>query len=90
MLSCDQLIILSFYNNCLTSKRSLSLNSMEHEYLRPHSFRHTIIRWAEKKSPKILNATRQSLGHSSIDTTLQSYGALAPIEQGRIIKNHNH
>ncbi|MCP4394606.1 MAG: site-specific integrase [Alphaproteobacteria bacterium] len=61
-----------------------------HEYLRPHSFRHSIIRWAEEHRPKFLNATRQSLGHSSIDTTLQSYGNLAPVEQGQIIKNQEY
>lgn len=52
-----------------------------HEYLRPHSFRHTIVRFAEKQTPEFLNAVRQSLGHSSIDTTFQSYGELSSIEQ---------
>lgn len=51
------------------------------EYLRPHSFRHTIVRFAEKQSPEFLNAVRQSLGHSSINTTFQSYGQLSEIEQ---------
>jgi len=45
-----------------------------------------IVRWAENKSPKYLNAVRQNLGHSNIDTTLQAYGELAPIEQGRTLK----
>lgn len=45
-----------------------------YEYIRPHSFRHTIVRFAERQSPEFLNAVRQSLGHSSIDTTFQSYG----------------
>jgi integrase len=54
-------------------------------YLRPHSFRHTITRYAERQSPEFLNAVRQSLGHSSIDTTFQSYGALSEYEQRRRI-----
>jgi len=50
------------------------------DYLRPHSFRHTIVRYAERQSPEYLNAIRQSLGHSSIDTTFQSYGQLSTDE----------
>ena len=56
------------------------------EYLRPHSFRHTIARWAERQSPEFFNAVSQSLGHSHIETTFTSYGALRPIEIGRILK----
>lgn len=52
-----------------------------HEYLRVHSFRHTIVRFAERQSPEFLNAVRQALGHSSIDTTFQSYGALSEHDQ---------
>lgn len=52
-----------------------------YDYLRPHSFRHTMVRFAEKQTPEFLNAVRQSLGHSSIDTTFQSYGELSPCEQ---------
>lgn len=52
-----------------------------YEYIRPHSFRHTIARFAERQSPEFLNAIRQSLGHSSIDTTFQSYGRLSEVEQ---------
>ena len=52
-----------------------------YEYIRPHSFRHTIVRFAERQSPEFLNAVRQSLGHSSIDTTFQSYGQLSEVEQ---------
>lgn len=63
-----------------------AFNNAGYEYLRPHSFRHTIAKWAETKIPKFLNAVRQSLGHSSIETTFQSYGRLSPIEQGKIIK----
>jgi integrase/recombinase XerD len=52
-------------------------------YINPHSFRHTLARFAEKQSPGFLNAVRQSLGHSSIDTTLDSYGRLSTQEQTR-------
>ena len=51
------------------------------EYLRPHSFRHTMVRFAERISPEFLNAVRQSLGHKSINTSLHSYGELAELEQ---------
>lgn len=54
-------------------------------YIRPHSFRHTIVRNAEKNSPEYLNAVRQSLGHSSIETTFQSYGTLSEQEQRKRI-----
>ena len=54
-------------------------------YLNPHSFRHTLARYAQNKSPAFLNAVRQNLGHSSIDTTLSSYGHLSVVDQRRII-----
>jgi len=54
-----------------------------YEYIHPHTFRHTIARWAENYSPKFFNAVSQSLGHSDIKTTLTSYGALAPQAIGR-------
>lgn len=58
-----------------------------HEYIRPHSFRHTIARAAERGSPEFFNAVRQALGHSSASTTFQSYGALSEQEQrNRIAK----
>jgi len=56
-----------------------------HEYLKPHSFRTTIAKWAERQSPLVLNAIRQSLGHSSIDTTLSSYGQLSDYDQRKAI-----
>lgn len=54
-------------------------------YINPHNFRHTRARFAAKQSPEFLNATRQSLGHKSIDTTLNSYGELSFEEQKVII-----
>jgi len=57
-----------------------------YHYLRPHSFRHTIVRFAEKQTPEFLNAVRQALGHSSINTTFQSYGELSEYEQRKRIR----
>jgi integrase len=54
-------------------------------YIKPHSFRKTLARYAETQSPAFLNAVRQNLGHMSIDTTLNSYGQLSVMEQRRII-----
>jgi integrase len=58
-----------------------AFNGAGYEYIRPHSFRHTLVRFAEKQSPEFLNAVRQSLSHSSINTTFQSYGQLSETEQ---------
>jgi len=55
------------------------------DYIKPHSFRNTLARFAQTKSPAFLNAVRQNLGHSSIDTTLNSYGQLSDYEQRQII-----
>lgn len=46
-------------------------------YINPHSFRKTLARFAQTQSSEFLNAVRQNLGHSSIDTTLNSYGQLS-------------
>lgn len=56
-----------------------------YEYIKPHSFRKTLARYAQNQSPAFLNAVRQNLGHSSIDTTLSSYGQLSVEEQRQII-----
>lgn len=56
-----------------------------YEYIKPHSFRKTLARYAQNQSPAFLNAVRQNLGHSSIDTTLSSYGQLSVADQRRII-----
>ncbi len=58
-----------------------SFEAAGYEYLRPHSFRHTMVRFAEKQTPEFMNAVRQSLGHSSIDTSFSSYGQLSEMEQ---------
>ena len=57
------------------------------EYINPHNFRHTRTKFAMKQSPQYLNATRQSLGHKNIDTTLGSYGELSIYEQREVIGN---
>ncbi len=57
------------------------------KYLNPHSFRHTITRYAQFQSPAFLNAVRQSLGHSSIDTTLSSYGRLSDADARSIMSS---
>lgn len=47
-----------------TTMRELFRNAFTragYEYIRPHSFRHTLVRFAEKQSPEFLNAVRQSL-----------------------------
>jgi integrase len=55
------------------------------EYLRVHSFRHTLARAAGKRSPQYLNAMSKSLGHSNIDTTIQSYGDISPYERREVL-----
>lgn len=54
-------------------------------YIKPHSFRKTLARYALTQNPLFLNAVRQNLGHKSIDTTLNSYGQLSVAEQREII-----
>lgn len=71
-----------------TTIRHIFKNCFENagcKYLNPHSFRKTLARYAQKKSPEFLNAVRQNLGHSSIDTTLNSYGHLSDYDQRRAI-----
>lgn len=63
----------------------LAFESADFEYIKPHNFRKTHARFAERQSPAFLNAVRQSLGHSSIDTTLNSYGQQSHAEQRRNI-----
>lgn len=59
------------------------------DYLNPHSFRKTLAKYAQNHSPEFLNAVRQNLGHSSIDTTLSSYGQLSSLDQRRILSDLN-
>ena len=55
------------------------------EYKPPHSFRKTLAREAQNYGAAFLNASRQNLGHNSINTTLSSYGQLSYLDQRRII-----
>jgi len=55
------------------------------EYIKPHNFRKTLAKYAGTQSPAFLNAVRQNLGHTSIDTTLNSYGQQSVAEQGKNI-----
>ncbi|PCK00086.1 MAG: hypothetical protein COA45_04190 [Zetaproteobacteria bacterium] len=64
-----------------------AFESADLEYIKPHSFRKTWVRYAEYQSPAFLNAVRQNLGHNSIDTTISSYGDLSMAEQRRIISS---
>ncbi len=57
------------------------------DYIKPHSFRKTIAKYAQFQSPAFLNAVRQSLGHSSIDTTLSSYGQLSDADARNIMSS---
>lgn len=73
-----------------TTIRDVFKHAFEHAglaYINPHSFRKTLARYAQTQSPAFLNAVRQNLGHSSIDTTLNSYGQLSLMEQRSIISN---
>ena len=55
------------------------------DYINPHNFRRTRIKFAMKQSPEYFNATRQALGHKNIDTSLNEYGDLSMDEQREII-----
>lgn len=55
------------------------------EYINPHSFRRTRTKFAMTQSPEYLNATRQALGHKSIDTTFNDYGEISVYKQSEII-----
>ncbi len=81
----------SVKSECLRSNSSIrtifekAFREAGYEYIKPHNFRKTAARHAQAESPKFLNATRQNLGHRSIDTTLSSYGQLSEAEQRSVI-----
>mgnify|MGYP003953957697 CR=1 FL=1 len=56
-------------------------DSAGYEYIKPHNFRKMLARYTEHQSPVFLNTARQSLGHTSIDKTLSSYGQQSMAEQ---------
>lgn len=59
------------------------------EYIKPHSFRNTIVKYAQFQSPAFMNAVRQNLGHKSIDTTMNSYAQLTDADARNIISKAN-
>jgi len=57
-------------------------------YFNPHSFRHMLVRHGQQvcKTPEDFKAWSQNLGHEQVLTTFLSYGDVAPIRQGEIIR----
>jgi len=58
------------------------------EYYNPHSFRNSVVQLGYElcKTPEELKAWSQNLGHSSVLTTLTSYGEIDESQQGKIIE----
>ena len=58
-------------------------------YFNPHSFRNTLARLGEVvcKTPEEFKAWSQNLGHDKVLTTFLSYGQVANLRQGEIIKS---
>ena len=58
-------------------------------YFHPHSFRHTLVQlgYSKCKAAEDLKAWSQNLGHSSVLTTLSSYGEISRQRQADIINN---
>ena len=74
-------------NNTIIKVFKQAFTSAGFDYIRPHSFRHTIARWAETQTPEVFNAVRQSLGHFDIKTSFDSYGNFSPLKIGRVLNN---
>lgn len=57
-------------------------------YFNPHSFRNTLVTLGERlcRSPEAFKAWSQNLGHEGVLTTFYSYGQVATLRQGEIIK----
>lgn len=68
-------------------RRSFNLAGLP--YFNPHSFRNTLVKFAQTrcKSPEEFKAWSQNLGHESVMTTLISYGTVAIDRQNEIISN---
>lgn len=71
-------------NSTLRTVFKNAFESAGYEYINPHNFRHTLMRYAEYQTPAFLNAVRQSLGHESIDVSFNSYGHLSDSDQQRL------
>ena len=57
-------------------------------YFRPHSFRDTLVQFAERNAPTIehLKAWSQNLGHEHIATTVSAYATMAADKQGELVR----
>jgi hypothetical protein len=57
-------------------------------YFRPHSFRDTLVQYAERHAPTIehLKAWSQNLGHEHLATTVSAYGNMAAHRQGELVR----
>ena len=57
-------------------------------YFNPHSFRNTLVQLGQEicKTPEQFKAWSQNLGHEKELTTFLSYGAVACLRQGEIIR----
>jgi integrase/recombinase XerD len=57
-------------------------------YFNPHSVRNTLAHLGEKlcRTPEQFKAWSQNLGHEKVMTTFSSYGAVAAVRQGEIIR----
>ncbi len=58
-------------------------------YFNPHSFRNTLVQLGQEvcKTPEDFKAWSQNLGHEKVLTTFTSYGEVACLRQGEIIRN---
>ena len=58
-------------------------------YFNPHSLRSTLVQLGERRcgTPEQFKAWSQNLGHEGVLTTLYSYGPVAIVRQGELIRN---
>lgn len=89
----NNLLEQSVHYDCIKSETTIrqifkkAFEAAGYDYIKPHNFRKTLVRFAETQSPAFLNAVRQNLGHESIDTTLSSYGQLSEADQRQNISS---
>lgn len=89
----NNLLEQSVHYDCIKSETTIrqifkkAFEATGYDYIKPHNFRKTLVRFAETQSPAFLNAIRQNLGHVSIDTTLSSYGQLSEADQRQNISS---
>lgn len=89
----NNLLEQSVHYDCIKSETTIrqifkkAFETAGYDYIKPHNFRKTLVRFAETQSPAFLNAIRQNLGHVSIDTTLSSYGQLSEADQRQNISS---